>query len=145
MPTSDFSIAVRSAIMAMGFSEDIANLVHLDRVESYEEGAPARGLITIGYITKRAGKDHRNELASVNISTLCEAIDYACDRDRIGTLICLGMRAMPSDIRPELPEWFDQGDADRVTRDLRRAGKIADLSARGVKTENARVDADAPF
>lgn len=82
--------------------------------------------ITIGY--DKGGK--RKITAQVLVGSVDDAAAYLGDRERIGALIALGVRAMPASARPEIPGWVANSDAARRHDAMRaRASAVAETAA----------------
>ena len=68
----------------------------------------------------------------VSLPSMDEAVAFLQDRERIGSLLSLGIGAMPKDRRPLVPAWVSESrDAQRVRQDMRRASGLAEAAADG--------------
>lgn len=103
-----------------------------------------RGNITIGYMAN----GRMRETAMVSMPGIGDAISLLEDRERVATLIALGIGGMPRSVRPPVPRWISDNEGARgVRRDLARAGRLANDASEGrmVDTTTGGKEGDAPF
>lgn len=130
---------VHRELARIGVPEDISHMVELRHAPPIE-GAAGRGVVAVGYVSK----ERFLETAMVNAPSYDEAVELLSDAGRILPLIAMGVRAMPADVRPPLPDWIDR-TADGMRRDLRRASRLAGEAARGRFVETVPSEGDGPF
>ncbi len=133
---------IRRALGRHGLGSEIRDLVTL-WTSPDPGGEGERGNITISY----EANGRRRDTAMVSLPTADDAVSLLNDRDRLGSLLSLGIGGIPAARRPHVPQWIAENEhARRVRRDIGRAGRLADAAAEGrdpgKRDDN---DASAPF
>ena len=140
--TPSLAEIARAHLRSHGLNEEIVRLVEFSTSPAHH-GDGQRGNLSIGY---ESGKGRR-ETATISLPTIDEAVAMLADRDRIGAILSLGIRAIPAMMRPAAPTWITENDgARRTLRDLKRAKEIAENGADGIPPKDSPAgDGDMPF
>ena len=119
--------AVRGHMTQYGLNDDVTSLVEAWTSPSDDDGS-ARVNISVGY--QQDGR--RRETALMSLEGEDEALALAESRDRLATLLALGIGAMPKSLRPTVPGWIaDDAGAKRTRSSLARASFMANDESRG--------------
>ena len=130
--------AVRDHMTQYGLNDDVTALVEAWSSPSDDDGS-ARVNISVGY--QQDGR--RRETALMSLEGEDDALELAESRDRLATLLALGIGAMPKSMRPTVPGWItDDAGAKRTRSSLARASVMANDESRGRKW--AETDGASP-
>lgn len=90
------------------------------------DGHPPRAEIAVGYMSGTRFK----VTTSSNLPSMRDMIQLLDDKNRLCTLIDLGVSFMPADKRPELPSWIKgNSQAPDILNQMRRASDAAKKAA----------------
>lgn len=124
---NDATTTVRRLLAQHGVPDAVSVRVQAWLSPSGDDERP-RANLTIGHGIGSG----RRETATISFPNEDALLEHIGDRERVAAFLCLGVGAMPSSERPELPDWISSSEGARRTRsDLRRASTLADGACRG--------------